>query len=172
MVGTLGLRRGQASPTMTTRYRLPLSFSSKNRHVVWLAVFAGALLCLIGVRFIVVPRAAANTFGLAREIANYELHRIVGLRDLWLGGLAVAFALAREWRALALWLLLGAGVCFADAAIAGASSGKALAVAFHAGSGVFCLWLGVAAWRVWWRTASAPTPPPRSSADTNTVGGV
>ena len=122
-------------------------FSRKNRHVVWLAVFAGALLCLIGVRFLLVPRAAANTFGLAREIANYELHRIVGLRDLWLGGLAVTFALLRAWRALALWLLLGAGVCFADAAIAGTSSGKPLAVAFHAGSGVFCLWLGVAAWQ-------------------------
>jgi uncharacterized protein DUF4267 len=168
MVGTLGLRRGQASPTMTSWYRA----SGKNPHVVWLAVFAGVLLCVIGVRFLIVPRAAANTFGLAREITNYELHRIIGLRDLWLGGLAVAFALAREWRALALWLLLGAGVCFADAAIAGASSGKALAVAFHAGSGVFCMWLGIAAWRVWSRNASPPRRPPPSSPDTDAVGGV
>jgi hypothetical protein len=133
---------------MTSSYRLPQIIDRKGRHIVWLAVFAGVLLFLIGVRFLLVPRAAANTFGLAREIANYELHRIIGLRDLWLGALAVAFALLREWRALALWLLLAAGVCFADAVIAGSSSGKALAVAFHAGSGVFCLWLGIAAWRL------------------------
>jgi hypothetical protein len=110
----------------------------KHRHLVWLGALAGLLLTAIGVRFMIVPRTAANNFGLAREITGYELHHMVGLRDIWLGLLAVALAALEEWRALALWFAFGALVCFADAVIAGASSGKPLAIAFHAGSGVFC----------------------------------
>lgn len=110
----------------------------KHRHLVWLGVFAGLLLTVIGLRFMMVPRTAANNFGLAREIAGYELHHMIGLRDIWLGLLAVALALLREWRALALWFAFGALVCFADAIIAAGSSGKPLAIAFHVGSGIFC----------------------------------
>lgn len=122
---------------------------SKHRHLLWLGVFAGLLLTVIGVRFMIVPRTAANNFGLAREIAGYELHNMIGLRDIWLGLLAVALALLREWRALALWFALGALVCFADAVIAAGSSGKPLAIAFHVGSGIFCsLLAGALAGRV------------------------
>lgn len=113
-----------------------------------LAILAGVLLVVIGVRFLVVPESAARTFGLARDAGLGELAAIIGLRDLWLGALAVVLAVLREWRALALWFLLGAGVCFADATVAGSSSGKALAIAFHGGSGVFCLALGLALWRL------------------------
>lgn len=112
-----------------------------------LAISAGALLVLIGVRFLLVPESAAKTFGLARGAGLAELAAIIGLRDLWLGALAVLLAALREWRALALWFLLATGVCFADAVVAGSSSGKPLAIAFHAGSGVFCLALGLALWR-------------------------
>lgn len=117
---------------------------SKHRHLAWLGVFAGLLLTVIGVRFMIVPRTAANNFGLAREIVGYELHQMIGLRDLWLGLLAVALAWLREWRALALWFALGALVCSADAVIAAGSSGKPLAIAFHVGSGVFCSGLALA----------------------------
>lgn len=123
------------------------SRASKHRHLVWLAVAAGVLLTVIGIRFMIVPRTAANNFGLARDLVGYELHHMVGLRDIWLGLLAVALALLREWRALALWFLLGALVCFADAVIAGQSSGKAVAIAFHVGSGIFCGWMGIAIWQ-------------------------
>ena len=122
-------------------------FSSKTRHIVWFALLAGGLLALIGVRFILVPESAARTFGLARARQGYELHAIIGLRDLWLAGLAIAFALLGEWRALALWLGLGAVVCFADALIVALSSGRAHAIAFHVGSGVFCAALALASWR-------------------------
>ncbi len=116
----------------------------KHRHLVWLAVAAGVLLTVIGIRFLIVPRTAANNFGLAKEVTGYALHHMVGLRDIWLGGLAIVLAVLREWRALMWWFALGALVCFADAAIAGASSGKALAVGFHLLSGVFCAGLALA----------------------------
>lgn len=119
----------------------------KHRHLVWLAIGAGLLLTVIGIRFMVVPRSAANTFGLAKDIAGYELHHVIGLRDIWLGLLAVALAALREWRALALWFGLGALVCFSDAVIVMGSSGKLAAVAFHIGSGVFCAWMGLVLWR-------------------------
>lgn len=111
---------------------------TKHRHLVWLALAAGVLLTVIGIRFMIVPRSAANTFGLAKEAAQFELHRMVGLRDMWLGGLAIVLAMLREWRALMWWFALAVPVCLADALIAGQSSGKALAVAFHAGSGLVC----------------------------------
>lgn len=121
----------------------------KHRHLVWLGVFAGLLLTVIGVRFMIVPRTAANNFGLTKELVGYELHRMIGLRDLWLGLLGMALALLREWRALALWFAFGALVCFADAVIAAGSSGKPLAIAFHVGSGIFCsLLAGALAGRV------------------------
>lgn len=112
---------------------------AKHRHLVWLSVAAGLLLAVIGARFMLVPRSAANTFGLAREVAGYELHAIIGLRDIWLGLLAIVLAVSREWRALGWWFALGAAVCFADAWIVSGSSGKIANVMFHVGSGVFCL---------------------------------
>ena len=73
------------------------------------------LLTVIGVRYFVTPEGAARTFGVPGRPAGYELYYIIGLRNVWLGLLAVAFAALREWRALALWFAIGAIVCFADA---------------------------------------------------------
>lgn len=114
------------------------SVKARNRLVIALCVAAGLLLTIIGIRFMIVPRTAALNFGLAKEIKGYELHHVVGLRDIWLGGLAIALAVWRQWRALFWWFALGALVCFADAAIAGLSSGKPAQIAFHVGSGLFC----------------------------------
>lgn len=142
---------------------------SKHRHLVWLGVFAGVVLAVIGVRFLVDPRAAQHTFGLAKAVTGFELHHVIGLRDLWLGALAAMLALLREWRALAIWLGLGTAVCLADAAIVASSTGKWWAIAFHLGSAVFCGWLGLACWRAWRRqgaedvpedAAGAPAEPP------------
>lgn len=116
----------------------------QHRHLVVLSIAAGVLLAIIGIRFLIVPRTAANTFGLAKEIAGYELHHIIGLRDLWLAVLAIALALLHQWRALMWWFGLGALVCLADATIVATSSGKPLNVAFHVGSGIFCAALAAA----------------------------
>lgn len=116
----------------------------KHRHLMWLSVAAGLLLGVIGLRFMIVPRTAANNFGLAKEIAGFELHHMVGLRDMWLGGLAIVLGVMREWRALVVWFGFGAMVCFADAGIAAHSSGKAVAVGFHVLSGIFCAGLALA----------------------------
>lgn len=120
---------------------------SKHRHLVALGVFAGVVLAVIGVRFLVDPKAAQHTFGLGKGVLERELHQVIGIRDLWLGALAVAFALLREWRALALWLVTGALVCLADAALVASGPGKWWAVAFHLGSALFCGWVGLACWR-------------------------
>lgn len=53
-----------------------------------------------------------------------------------------------DWRGLAIWLGLGLLVCVADAAIVAQSSGKALAVAFHLASGLFCGAFAAACWRM------------------------
>lgn len=119
-------------------------FAGKHRHLVWLSIAAGLLLAIIGARFMIVPRTAANNFGVAKDFTGYELHHMVGLRDLWLGGLAIALAVWRQWRALMAWFALGALVCFGDAAIAGVSSGKLPQIAFHAGSGLFCAGMALA----------------------------
>lgn len=122
--------------------------ATRHGRIAALAILAGALLLLIGVRFLVVPESAGKTFGLTPAMTGSEMHYVVGLRDVWLGALAVAFALLREWRALALWLLFAVLVCWGDAVIIASSGGPALAIAFHVGSGVFCLVLGIAAWRL------------------------
>lgn len=118
---------------------MPVETSRRRvRTLAWLTIFASLLFALIGVRFLMVPDSAARSFGLAPALAH-ELHYVVGLRDLWLAILALAFALLREWRALMFWFALGSLVCFADSLIVQTSSANPWAVGFHVGSGIFCL---------------------------------
>lgn len=125
--------------------RKPARFQRTIRIV---SLVGGVLLLAIGVRYLFAPEAATLTFGLPRRPANLELHYVTGLRNVWLGALAIAFATLREWRALGLWFAMGAIVCFADAAIAASSVGRLPHIAFHAGCGVACVALSAAAWRV------------------------
>lgn len=122
---------------------------AQGTHVVWLAVLVGAVLMIIGLRFLLVPDGAAATFGLGRAAEGPYLHYVIGLRDLWLGALAIVFAVLRDWRALFLWLVMGGIVCFCDAMVVAAFGGPAAAVAFHTGAGLLCLGLAVGAWRRW-----------------------
>jgi hypothetical protein len=124
----------------------------RQRLIVALAIIGGVLLTIIGVRYFLTPEGAARTFGVPARPQGFELYYIIGLRNVWLGLLAVAFALLREWRALALWFALGAVVCFADASIAGSSTGRVPQVAFHAGCGLACIALAAGCWRLWKRT--------------------
>ena len=117
--------------------------STLDRIVLVACGLGGVLLTVIGVRYLLVPNAAARTFGLAYPLKGSELHYVIGLRNVWLGLLAIGFAALRAWSALALWFATGALVCFADAAIATASSGKAGPIAFHVASGVMCVALAV-----------------------------
>lgn len=117
----------------------------------WVRVFCivgGVLLAVIGVRYLLTPESAARTFGVPARPEGYELYYIIGLRNVWLGLLAVAFALLREWRALALWFAMGTIVCFADALIAASSTGRLPQVAFHTGCGVACIALAAGCWRL------------------------
>lgn len=117
-----------------------------RRQLKVLAMAAGLALLVIGIRFLVVPERAAAFFGIGRLPGPHDLHYVIALRDLWLALLLIALALMEEWRALAVALALGALVCFGDSAIVAGSSGRALAIAFHVGSGVFCALLAWACW--------------------------
>lgn len=119
-----------------------------QRWVAALGFVAGVLLAVIGVRYLLTPESAARTFGIPARPAGYELYYIIGLRNVWLGLLAVAFAALREWRALALWFALGAIVCFADGSIAASSTGRLPQVAFHFGCGLACIGLAAGCWRL------------------------
>ncbi len=116
--------------------------------VYWLAIATGAVLTLIGFRFLVSPAPAAFFFGIDKQSPGFAPHAAIGLRDLWLGLLLVAFAVLRDWRAVALWLALATLVCFGDSLIAATSSGRWWSVVFHAASGTFCAVVGWAAWRL------------------------
>ena len=122
--------------------------SRTNRWMLIFGLLGGLLLTVIGIRYFAVPESAARTFGVPGRPAGYEFHYIIGLRNVWLGLLAVAFSALREWRALALWFALGTTVCFADAAIAASSAGRLPQIAFHMGCGAACLVLAVVCWRV------------------------
>ena len=119
----------------------------RDNRIISLAALAGVILTVIGVRFLVFPDSASRFFGLIGRPNGFQLHAVVGLRDLWLGLLAIAFCWLGEWRALTLWLGLGALVCFGDAGIVAGADGKPLAIVFHLVSGVFCSVLAVLAWR-------------------------
>ncbi len=119
-----------------------------------LGVLAGVALTVIGVRFMVWPEAASRFFGVGSRPEGAALHSVIGIRDLWLGLLAVAFAMLRDYRALGLWLGLGSIVCLADASVVIGAAGKPAAIAFHVVSGVFC---GVGA-ALCWRASRPPTP--------------
>jgi len=125
--------------------------SENQRRARWLllnvCLLGGALLVFIGVRYVLVPKAAALTFGVPARPEGFELHYIVGLRNVWLGLLAVVLALLREWRALALWFTGAVAVCFSDGYIAARSLGEAPQVAFHFGCGMVSAVLALLCWR-------------------------
>ncbi len=107
----------------------------------------GAVLAIIGVRFFLIPEHATRVFGIPASAANFELQHVIAARDIWLGVLAIAFAVLKEWRALALWFGLGMFVCLSDAAVVSSAGGKAGPVAFHLFGALMCAVLGVLAHR-------------------------
>ncbi len=125
--------------------------SERERRMNWMVLtvclLGGALLTFIGIRFFLVPHAAARTFGVPGRPLGLELYYVVGLRNVWLGLLAVAFALLREWRALALWFAGAVVVCTADASIAARSTAALPQVAFHISCGIASAVLASLCWR-------------------------
>jgi hypothetical protein len=126
-----------------------LSRSRRLLLIRWLAALTGLVLLVIGIRFLLVPQQAARFFGIAPDVAGAgsALSYVIGLRDIWLALLVIFLAAAADWRGLALWLGLGVAVCLGDAAIAAHSSGRALSIAFHLASGVYCGALALLCWR-------------------------
>jgi hypothetical protein len=125
-----------------------VALTTWQRAVRLTCLAGGVLLAVLGARYFWVPESAARTFGLPGRPAGYELHHIVGLRNVWLGLLVVGLAAWRQWHALALWFAIGTFVCFADATIAASSTGRLPQVAFHVACGVACGVLAIAAWRI------------------------
>jgi len=121
--------------------------TSRQRIVLGLCFGGGVMLAVIGARYFIRPEHAARTFGVPDRPLGHELYYIIGLRNVWLGLLAMAFAALREWRALALWFSFGAVVCFADASIAYASTGRWAQTTFHVVCGFACIGLAAVAWR-------------------------
>ena len=119
----------------------------RRRWLQGLAMAAGLALTLIGVRFGLVPRAAARFFGIDAPVAPEHLQYVIALRDIWLGLLVIVFAALRDWRALALWLAFGAAVCFADALIVANATARIGSLLFHMASGLYCAALGLACWQ-------------------------
>jgi hypothetical protein len=119
----------------------------RSRVTRLLALATGAVLALIGVRFLLQPEVAATFFGIDRRAPGFALHYAIALRDLWLGALLIVFAALKDWRAVALWLGFGALICFGDALIATLSGGRWISIAFHTASGLFCGGLALAAWQ-------------------------
>ena len=117
-----------------------------DRWLAGLSIATGAVLLVIGIRFLAFPHDAADFFGLETTGAA-DLHSVIGVRDLWLALLLIGFGVWRDWRALALALGLGALVCFADSVIVARATGWLEPIAFHAASGCFCTWLASMAWR-------------------------
>lgn len=119
----------------------------RHRLLLIVCLLGGALLTIIGVRYLLVPESAARTFGVPARPAGYELHYVTGLRNIWLGALAITFATLREWRALALWFAMATIVCFSDATIVATSTARMAAVAFHVVCGFASIALAVLAWK-------------------------
>jgi hypothetical protein len=122
--------------------------TGSNRWIATICVVGGGLLAIIGVRYLFSPVGAARSFGVPGRPLGFELHYAVGLRDIWLGLLAIACVLMRQWRAVALWFAMGTVVCFADATIAASSTGRLPQIAFHVICGIACACLALATWRI------------------------
>ncbi len=119
----------------------------RQRWLQGYVIVVGLVLLAIGLRFAVVPRSAARFFGLDTPAAPAHLHYVVAGRDIWLALILIGFAWWREWRSAALWLGLGAAVCFADAAIVAHATGWPRAIAFHVACGAFCAGGAIACWQ-------------------------
>jgi|SRR5215470_1462829 len=115
--------------------------------LVAVAMAAGALLGVIGLRYLLVPESAARTFGLPGHPVGHELYYVIGLRNLWLAALAMALAGLRQWQGLAAWFGIGSLVCFSDALLAATATGRLPQVAFHVVCGLVCPLLALACWR-------------------------
>jgi Domain of unknown function (DUF4267) len=109
---------------------------------------AGVAMLVIGFRFLAAPEHASRFFGVGARPQGYELYYAIGLRDLWVAGLVIAFAWTRQWTALMLWFAFAALVCFGDAALVVTHGGRPSAMTFHTVSGLLCTFIAVATYRL------------------------
>ena len=94
-----------------------------------LAVLLGAFLCLVGAALIWSPFNAVQAFGIdPSHMADIALAPGLGVRDIALGLIIIAFALARKPAAAGTALLLTSIVPIGDYAIAGKALGYAPAI--------------------------------------------
>ncbi|NUP08087.1 MAG: DUF4267 domain-containing protein [Polyangiaceae bacterium] len=120
-----------------------------------LVAIAGAMLVLIGARFLLVPEAAAEAFGVPMtDLTAYPQAK--GIRDLVFGVLLGTFFLMRERRAAAVLMLVGSVIAVADGFIVLAARGVQPGfLAIHWGTAIVCALAGALDLRS--RTAPAVT---------------
>ena len=100
----------------------------------------GVLLLLMGLRILLSPSAVADTFPLptsSRSEAAYA--RLMGIRNMFTGGVFVMLAAMRLQQALGLALLMGVGISIVDGYIVMQLNGGAAKVASHWGASLFFL---------------------------------
>jgi hypothetical protein len=126
----------------------PLRAAQSIRVLRLCGFIAGVAMLVIGLRFLAMPEQASKFFGVGARPQGYEFHYAVGLRDLWVAALVIAFAWTRQWTALMLWFAFAALVCFGDAALVATHGGRANAIMFHAVSGFLCTMIAIATYRL------------------------
>ncbi len=119
----------------------------RDQRILALAGLAALAVTLVGLRFLIWPDEAARFFGLIGRPNGFQLHAVVALRDLWLGLLALGLVWMGQWRALTLWLVLGALVSFGNAGIVFGANGKLAGIALHFAAGLFLTTLAALAYR-------------------------
>lgn len=104
-----------------------------------LAGLIGVTVVFIGVRFLLVPEAAATAYGVPASIAGdaSAYLSIKGVRDGASGLVTLALLAAGQYTGLGWFLLVAALIPFGDAVIVLRHSGsKALAYAVHGATGI------------------------------------
>jgi hypothetical protein len=75
----------------------------------WLTILSGLTLVFIGLRFFLLPETAETAFGIHLDThGDFSFHYIKAIRDIFAGLLFTLLLLSKEWKALAITLLLGA----------------------------------------------------------------
>ncbi|WP_298733439.1 DUF4267 domain-containing protein [uncultured Chitinophaga sp.] len=112
----------------------------------WLTFISGLMLIFIGLRFFLVPEAAATAFGIQLDTrSDFSFHYIKAIRDTFSGLLFIALLLMKEWRALGITLLLGSIVPSVDMSIVISHPDYEPARIYpHLSAIILCIGLGIA----------------------------
>jgi hypothetical protein len=112
----------------------------------WFTFLSGLTLVFIGLRFFIVPETAETAFGIHLNTqGDFSFHYIKAIRDTFCGALFITLLLLREWRALAITLLLGSIIPTVDMSIVMSQPHYETAKIYpHLSAIILCIGLGLA----------------------------